>query len=477
MVHDTRHVTKWVLISIGLSLVISRIIASRVLPVYDDAFITFRYARNLAMGNGLVYYPGDLVLGTTAPLFAIFSSLIHMLRLPLPQTIVGINILCDLAILYVAVATMPQRDRFLFGVLFGTAFAVSPILSRVCVGAMEANLFLLCSVASIALYVRSRKTAAAAIAAVAYFLRPEALLLLALLGAVEWFVGKKSVALRLLLLVTVIIGLPLCVLYLVYGHVLPQSVMAKSAEQSSLVVVLKQFLTPDPFMVALLPVAVWGFIVGVRNAGFQRLTALWGAAYIGAYAVGTPKMWSWYGEPVYFCIVYLATLGAMNLVGRVRAAVPMIRRIAPVLVALPTACWVLLFVMKGESATTKNIYVPLKDWCAQNVHDDTTILASDIGVIGYYSNARIYDAVGLVWPEALLLPSVREMVLQLSPDLLFLNATQYTARMMSQREMQELYTPVLRLSNSGRGDLSLDPAKFPAHWIQDYIVFARRPAL
>ncbi|MCC6188386.1 MAG: hypothetical protein IT318_05100, partial [Anaerolineales bacterium] len=33
----------------------------------DDAFITFRYARNLLAGSGLVFNPGENVLGTTTP--------------------------------------------------------------------------------------------------------------------------------------------------------------------------------------------------------------------------------------------------------------------------------------------------------------------------------------------------------------------------------------------------------------------------
>ncbi len=36
----------------------------------DDSFITYRYARNMANGLGLVYNPGDAVLSTTAPLYA-----------------------------------------------------------------------------------------------------------------------------------------------------------------------------------------------------------------------------------------------------------------------------------------------------------------------------------------------------------------------------------------------------------------------
>ncbi|MBC7811790.1 MAG: hypothetical protein H7175_11615, partial [Burkholderiales bacterium] len=36
----------------------------------DDAYITYRYAANLARGEGLVYNPGQHVLGTTTPGYA-----------------------------------------------------------------------------------------------------------------------------------------------------------------------------------------------------------------------------------------------------------------------------------------------------------------------------------------------------------------------------------------------------------------------
>ena len=41
----------------------------------DDPYITYRYARNLAEGHGLTYNPGELVLGTTSPFFAIILGL------------------------------------------------------------------------------------------------------------------------------------------------------------------------------------------------------------------------------------------------------------------------------------------------------------------------------------------------------------------------------------------------------------------
>ena len=40
----------------------------------DDAFITFRYARNIVEGNGSVYNPGTRTLGTTTPLYTLLMA-------------------------------------------------------------------------------------------------------------------------------------------------------------------------------------------------------------------------------------------------------------------------------------------------------------------------------------------------------------------------------------------------------------------
>jgi len=40
----------------------------------DDAFISFRYARNLVEGHGLVYNPGERVEGYTNLLWTLFAA-------------------------------------------------------------------------------------------------------------------------------------------------------------------------------------------------------------------------------------------------------------------------------------------------------------------------------------------------------------------------------------------------------------------
>ncbi len=45
----------------------------------DDAYITFRHARNLAAGYGFTFNPGDRLLSTTAPLHALVLGFLSML--------------------------------------------------------------------------------------------------------------------------------------------------------------------------------------------------------------------------------------------------------------------------------------------------------------------------------------------------------------------------------------------------------------
>jgi hypothetical protein len=48
----------------------------------DDAYITFRYAENIAAGFGFTYNPGERVLGTTTPLYCLWLALWKLLGVP-----------------------------------------------------------------------------------------------------------------------------------------------------------------------------------------------------------------------------------------------------------------------------------------------------------------------------------------------------------------------------------------------------------
>ena len=52
-------------------------------PLFDDAMVSMRYARNLAAGDGLVWNPGEVpVEGFTNPLWTLWMALLHLAGLP-----------------------------------------------------------------------------------------------------------------------------------------------------------------------------------------------------------------------------------------------------------------------------------------------------------------------------------------------------------------------------------------------------------
>ncbi|HEV7666149.1 MAG TPA: hypothetical protein VGQ62_21630, partial [Chloroflexota bacterium] len=146
----------------------------------DDAYITFRYSRNLAEGLGLVYNPGEWVLGTTTPLWAVLLAGGYRLGLTdLPWLATVLSALCDAgSAALLAGLGLRMGWRPAGALLLGVAWALNPMSIAFANGGMETSLFVLVTLATLTLAARARHLPlAAAIAGVATFVRPEGALL------------------------------------------------------------------------------------------------------------------------------------------------------------------------------------------------------------------------------------------------------------------------------------------------------------
>ena len=79
--------------------------------VGDDAFISFRYARNLAEGHGLVFNVGERVEGYTNFLWTVLFAPLIKLGLDPAQTSIVISIACYLGVIGLTWRFLPPRDR------------------------------------------------------------------------------------------------------------------------------------------------------------------------------------------------------------------------------------------------------------------------------------------------------------------------------------------------------------------------------
>ena len=62
--------------------------------VFEDAYITYRYADNLAAGHGFVFNPGERVFGTTTPLYTLVLAGLARLGLDIPTAGAFLSGLC-----------------------------------------------------------------------------------------------------------------------------------------------------------------------------------------------------------------------------------------------------------------------------------------------------------------------------------------------------------------------------------------------
>jgi hypothetical protein len=89
-------------ILLGIALVATALVARRFVDyAYDDAYITYRYAQNIAAGHGFAYNLGDSHLGTTTPLYTlILAALYPLLEVPVASGVLSIAALLLSVVLF-----------------------------------------------------------------------------------------------------------------------------------------------------------------------------------------------------------------------------------------------------------------------------------------------------------------------------------------------------------------------------------------
>jgi hypothetical protein len=455
----------------------SRILAGIVFPVYDDAFITFRYARNAARGLGFVYEPGEYVLGVTAPAFGVILAPFYLFGLPLPDAAIAINVVADGVILWMAWAGLRRAGSPQVGLVFGVLFSISPMLARASVGGLETGLFLAGLVGATALHHRGYDGWAVCLGTAGCFVRPEMSLLVALFLA-RALIWQRATLLRLSVVALATAVPPLVLLHGYYGSVVPQSVVAKlQFINSPLGQVLTTLVVPELFAVLCVPFAVVGVLQAARTEGEPRTLTLWCGAYVGAYAVARPLVFSWYSAPVQLTVVLLASYGLYQVASWVR-----VRWLGDqgefwlrgCTLVVPILFWTGTLAIAGPSPVTRSVFDPLREYCRDHMTARPTIVATDVGAVGYYCDARILDTMGLVWPDALSFTQWQDVVSAHKPDYVLAYATRDIVRTLREVATFRSYRPVARFSPKGSSDMTLEPSRYPrAAWAQDYILLKR----
>ncbi len=396
---------------------------------FDDAFITYRYGANLASGHGLVFNPGERLMGSTSPLHSLGSALVYALvgkdRLPSAMSALGCagwtaQAVAVFLLLRAALGSLPA-------LLVALAVAAGAAGSYEWV-AMETNWVAAFALWALTAAVAGRWVAAALLLAVAGLARPDAYLLalpLGLLALSDLSAGRVRGWRRpaLAFALPTLSWLVFAALY--FGTVVPQSAVAKVGRMKPAAYLGHLLAEPARTLLGGRDAPAWVALVWLLAAAgaallVARRTRLWvlpawGALHFAAYLVLRPfasHRWHAYPLVLVVAVCALATLGGL-------AAAPARRASAPVRVALPAvgavravavagligfialaavraASWSRSQLDEWGFGSRDRVYRRVADFLDRNgCPGEGLVAAVEVGTLGYYSGCRMFDLGGL----------------------------------------------------------------------------------
>lgn len=416
-------------------LIVLLAIAVRLIPgprTVDDAYITFRYSQNLLNGYGLVYNPGEAVLGTTTPLYALLLSLAASVfggsQAPYPVIALWINALADGITCFLLLRLGRKVGYTNAGLATGLLWALSPMSVTFSIGGMETSFFILILMGSLYMYSTHRPVPAALLAAFSILTRPDALLaVLPLLGA-RLLSLRKNTTHRPTLIEVLAFSIPIVtwgiVGFLYYGSPIPQSVTAKAVvyslpQDAALIRLLQHFATPfqgnlvfGRYYIAigllLFPaMSTLGWRRVLQNQRHLWPLAIYPIVYFLTFSIANPLIFRWYLAPPLPIYLLGITMGVES-VTRDAKRPPLFWAVSAIFLFLSLNTWTLQPDHGPTRPAPKMAYIKLEEMYVEAIIDlkpllqeSTTIAAGDIGVIGYFSQGTILDLVGLISPVAL----------------------------------------------------------------------------
>ena len=380
----------------------------------DDGLIYARYIQNLIEGNGFVYNPGEAVNGLTSPLFAYLSLAPAWLAGDARVGTLLVSVLAAMgtAIVFYRLLILFIADRRIAAL--SALFAAGNGITFINFG-MEASLFTFLAGLCLYLYFRDRFFWLGICVGLAILTRPEAVFLVPAMALNTWLGKREWPDFRCYLIPTALVSAQLLFNGFYYGESLPSSGLAKVSQGamghwgynafllrlSEMLIrgfgLRRQLMTFDVYLIPVLMMLVAACSLGqVRARQYLIVSASFLVFYTGFFALlNIPGQWWYYA--IYFSILttwvalgldWLASLSGQG--GRRWLRTSFIVAFALLLL------WQEQIHLQRHGRTVRQDYRDYGLWIAENTPVDASIGVAEIGTVGWYSERRIIDILGLV---------------------------------------------------------------------------------
>jgi len=403
---------RWLLGGALLALFAGQVLAFHGMRL-DDAFITYRYAQNLANGHGLTFNPGERFLGSTSPGHMLLTAAAHRLvgHEATPSAMSALGCLGwtaqVLAIFLLLHRALGPRGAGLVAALVALGAASSYLWVP-----LETQLVAALTLFALLAAREKRWNTTAALAALACLMRPDAAVLTGVLGALCVHDRRGRVLVPALIFCAIV--LPWIVFATqYYGSPLPHSALEKfqrSPFPKYLGHMLRLFAenvvalarAPHYLHAASWFAIVAGAVVLARRDAFFRVVIVFALLFFAAYALLRPIAGQdWHLYPISLLAVVFAFSGLFALVSagtrRVVRAVSALVFIALAGLALQRSARAVGEQEHGFwTGARQTTYRRIAGYMAEHAEAGDRFASIEVGTLAYYSGLAAYDLGGLV---------------------------------------------------------------------------------
>ena len=380
----------------------------------DDGLIYARYIQNLISGNGLVYNAGEYVNGLTSPLFAWLSLAPAYFFGDARHGSMLISVLSAMGtvIVFYRILTMFIAERRIAAL--ATLFAAGSGITYINLG-METSLFTFMVGLCFFLYFKDDFFPLGICVGLAILTRPEAVFLVPAMALNTWVHKRQWPDLRCYIVPTALVSAQFAFNSLYYGALLPSSGVAKISQgamghwgYNSILLSLgehllngfglpRQMQVFGTFVVPIFLMTLAALSIPLVQARQYLIVSI---TFLGLYTgfltgLNIPSQWWYYAIHFTFFSSYVA-LGICWLYLRVKTGRRKIFRISFIGFFALMLIWqgAINLVLHGK--TVREDYREFGLWIAENTPVDSSVALAEIGTVGWYSERRIIDILGLV---------------------------------------------------------------------------------
>ncbi|RKZ29920.1 hypothetical protein DRQ36_07195 [bacterium] len=401
-----------------------------VLPatLVDDAYITMQTARNIALGNGMVFNAGERIFTVTAPLWVFLNAAVRAFGVDSVIVVFVLGLIFEIILSILVVSLGKGLLKNAWGGGFASILLITnPVFSITSLGGMEIALSICAIALSFLMLEKKRPNWALTVAAVGVWIRFDNLILLVV--AALWVIFNKDLKKKFACFIPaiVLISAYLALAQIYFGSPIPVSILRKALFPGgeswgiSVLLIAREFFytivgknTAYGFgyspLIIILPFVIGGIILTIKRKGQSVLPLLsFSLTYFLAYVL-TGKDYAlffpWYFVPLLLGVYVLAGFGIIGLTKKLLKKPRVVSRAAGGLCVL----WALVMLVQGYnravdfryavSSGREQTYAAATVWLGMHLPENSTICSGEIGAIGFFArpDIRVLDMVGLTRP-------------------------------------------------------------------------------